>query len=96
MRDLHGWAGESLVPLLKDPNKNWQPADLLPDSGSDRFIDELQQIQSAASNLPDEYLVALVGDMVTEEALPSYMNMLNLLEETQVSFMVYYYPKRTP
>ncbi len=24
-----------------------------------------------------------VGDMVTEEALPSYMNMLNLLDETK-------------
>lgn len=28
--------------------------------------------------------MGLVGDMVTEEALPSYMNMLNLLDAAKV------------
>lgn len=39
-------------------------------------------LQSCQS-LPLDYLVVLVGDMVTEEALPSYMNMLNLLDGTK-------------
>jgi len=36
-----------------------------------------------ASTLPDDHLVVLVGDMITEEALPTYMNMLNTLEGTK-------------
>ena len=42
------------------------------------------ELRARARELPDAYLVALVGDMVTEEALPSYMNMLNLLDGTKV------------
>ena len=38
------------------------------------------ELQASAALLPDDYLVVLVGDMVTEEALPSYMNMLNTLD----------------
>ena len=30
--------------------------------------------------MPDDYFVVLVGDMVTEEALPTYMAMLNTLD----------------
>ena len=30
--------------------------------------------------LPDDYWVVLVGDMITEEALPTYMAMLNTLD----------------
>ncbi len=41
-------------------------------------------MRAAGQNLPFDYLVVLVGDMVTEEALPSYMNMLNLLDGTKV------------
>ncbi|KAF8768995.1 hypothetical protein HU200_007053 [Digitaria exilis] len=34
----------------------------------------------ALAGLPDEYLVVLVGDMVTEEALPTYQTMINTLD----------------
>ncbi len=37
-------------------------------------------LRAASADLPNDYLVALVGDMVTEEALPSYMGMLNRCE----------------
>ena len=30
--------------------------------------------------LPDDYFVVLVGDMITEEALPTYQTMLNTLD----------------
>lgn len=39
---------------------------------------QVRELRSATAALPADYLVVLVGDMVTEEALPSYMNMLNL------------------
>lgn len=58
---------------LAPTNKIWQPADLLPDSSSPTFVDEIIQLRQRAAQLSDETLVALVGASVTEEALPSYM-----------------------
>jgi len=46
-------------------------------------LDEIAAVQKRASDLPDDHLVVLVGDMITEEALPTYMNMLNTLEGTK-------------
>ena len=72
-----------LMGLLKDPNKNWQPQDFLPDPESPDFLDEVAAVQKRGADLPDDHLVVLVGDMITEEALPTYMNMLNTLEGTK-------------
>jgi acyl-[acyl-carrier-protein] desaturase len=41
---------------------------------------KVRELRRAAAELPLDYLAVLVGDMVTEEALPSYMNMLNTLD----------------
>jgi hypothetical protein len=45
-------------------------------------VSELQvvELRKRTAVLPDEYLVVLVGDMITEEALPTYMTMLNTLD----------------
>lgn len=32
------------------------------------------------AGLPDDYFVVLVGDMITEEALPTYQTMINTLD----------------
>ena len=69
--------------LLKDPNTNWQPQDYLPDPESPDFLDQVADVQKRSKDLPDDHLVVLVGDMITEEALPTYMNMLNTLEGTK-------------
>jgi acyl-[acyl-carrier-protein] desaturase len=70
-----------ILPLLKSPDTLWQPADLLPDaSDADRFYDEVRDLRLRAAELPDDVLVVLVGDMVTEEALPTYMAQLNTLD----------------
>ena len=69
-----------VMPLLKAVPKCWQPADFLPPSEDPDFMDKLVQLRSRAANLPDDYLVVFVGDMITEEALPTYMSMLNTLD----------------
>lgn len=46
---------------------------------------QIKELRKASEQLPFDYLVVLVGDTVTEEALPSYMNMLNTLDATRVS-----------
>jgi acyl-[acyl-carrier-protein] desaturase len=45
---------------------NWQPQDLLPNPESPDFLDEIAELQKRTANIPDEHLVVLVGDMITE------------------------------
>jgi acyl-[acyl-carrier-protein] desaturase len=63
--------------LLTPVEKAWQPSDCLPDLGSDGWPDEVADFRQRARSLPDDLLVVLVGDMITEEALPSYSVALN-------------------
>jgi acyl-[acyl-carrier-protein] desaturase len=37
-------------------------------------------LRERTDELPDEYFVVLVGDMITEEALPTYQTMINTLD----------------
>ncbi|GLC41789.1 hypothetical protein PLESTM_001239700 [Pleodorina starrii] len=83
MRSMSDWAARELPRYLKASDRCWQPQDLLPDSSSPDFYDQVASLRAASAQLPNEYMVVLVGDMVTEEALPSYMNMLNTLDETR-------------
>ncbi|GKD39303.1 ankyrin repeat-containing protein [Tanacetum coccineum] len=46
-------------------------------TGEDTTVTELR---ARANELPDEYFVILAGDMITEEALPTYQTMLNTLD----------------
>ncbi|XP_077249806.1 stearoyl-[acyl-carrier-protein] 9-desaturase 1, chloroplastic-like [Tasmannia lanceolata] len=79
---LEGWARESILPLLKPVEQCWQPQDFLPDPtlDSDSFEEQVRALRARTSELPDEYFVVLVGDMVTEEALPTYQTMVNTLD----------------
>lgn len=67
--------------LLTPISKAWQPTDFLPDLGAPDWVEQLEAFRSPAQQLSDEVLVVLVGDMVTEEALPSYSVSLNLIAE---------------
>jgi len=77
---LQSWARDNLLNLLKPVEKSWQPQDFLPDPSSDGFYDEVKELRERAKEIPDDYFVCLVGDMVTEEALPTYQTMLNTLD----------------
>ncbi|XP_043717673.1 stearoyl-[acyl-carrier-protein] 9-desaturase 6, chloroplastic-like [Telopea speciosissima] len=81
-KSLNGWATETLLPFLKPVEQIWQPHDFLPDSSlsSDEFEEQVRELRKRTSELPDEYLVVLVGDMITEEALPTYQSMINRLD----------------
>ena len=58
--------------LLARLGKAWQPSDYLPDLESANWRHEVEGFRKAAEAVSDQLLVVLVGDMVTEEALPSY------------------------
>jgi acyl-[acyl-carrier-protein] desaturase len=58
----------------------WQPQDFLPDMSKDGWEDEVKELRKMTAGVPDEVMVVLVGDMVTEEALPTYQTLLNTFE----------------
>ncbi|MCF6347144.1 MAG: acyl-ACP desaturase [Flavobacteriaceae bacterium] len=62
--------------FLISPEKIWQPTDFLPNSQSDNFIDEVEEIREISKELDDDFWVVLVGDTITEEALPTYESWL--------------------
>ena len=66
--------------FLITPEKIWQPTDFLPNSQKDNFIDEVKEIQELSKELDDDFWVVLVGDTITEEALPTYESWLLDLE----------------
>lgn len=66
--------------FLKPIENLWQPADFLPDSTKDSFFEEVKLLQEAARELSYDYIAVLVGDTITEEALPTYESWLMTVE----------------
>ncbi len=77
---MEGFVKENLSQLLIPVEESWQPSDFLPDISKESWAEDIAAFRSRAEALPDELLVVLVGDMVTEEALPSYQTWLNRLQ----------------
>jgi len=65
--------------LLSPIDKAWQPSDFLPDLRADDWRTRLDEFRAQVQALSDEVLVVLVGNMVTEEALPNYSVSLNII-----------------
>ena len=62
--------------FLKPIETNWQPSDFLPDATNENFISEVKNLQQNAKELPYDYIAVLIGDTITEEALPTYESWL--------------------
>lgn len=80
IKSIEGFVDENIPTLLKPIDESWQPNDFLPDMSKENWHEELKTVRERSKEIPDELLVVLVGDMVTEEALPSYQTWLNRLE----------------
>lgn len=61
---------------LIQPEKIWQPSDFLPNPQSDSFMNEVEEIREISKDLGNDFWITLVGDMITEEALPTYESWL--------------------
>lgn len=68
---------EDLLEHLTPVAECWQPSDFLPNFGDEGWREDLAELQGEAKTLTDEMLVVLIGNIVTEEALPSYQTALN-------------------
>jgi acyl-[acyl-carrier-protein] desaturase len=67
---------EIISEYLKEIDTNWQPSDFLPDSSQEDFGTNVKSLQEQCRELPYDYLAVLVGDVITEEALPTYESWL--------------------
>lgn len=80
IKAMEPFVAEHLRTLLRPIDESWQPVDFLPDFSKEDWQTQIAEFHDRAKALPDELLVILVGDMITEEALPSYQTWLNRLE----------------
>ena len=75
-KNVDSFVDQFLIPV----EKIWQPSDFLPNSESDTFLEEVKELREIAKDLPYDFWVALVGDTITEEALPTYESWLMEVE----------------
>lgn len=77
---MQDFVHEAVDAFLLQPETAWQPADFLPDMSKPHAIEEVKELQGRASTLPAEVITSLVGNMITEEALPTYQTYFNLIK----------------
>jgi len=58
----------------------WQPSDFLPNPQGDNFMEEVKEMQELGKEFDDDFWVCMVGDTITEEALPTYESWLLALD----------------
>jgi acyl-[acyl-carrier-protein] desaturase len=77
---LQNMAGEAVDSYLVDSEKCWQPTDFLPDMAQKDAMDQVMELRKRMNGIPDDVISSLVGNMITEEALPNYQSFFNLLK----------------
>lgn len=71
-KNVDSFVEQYLIPV----EKIWQPSDFLPNSQGENFFEEVKELREIAKELPYDFWVTLVGDTITEEALPTYESWL--------------------
>jgi len=66
--------------FLRPIDENWQPADLLPNASMENFFEEVKRLQERARELSYDLMAVLIGDTITEEALPSYESWIHTVQ----------------
>lgn len=76
MQTMEKSMDELLTKYLRPIEENWQPSDFLPDARDPKFFEEVEEIQALANELDYDVFAVLIGDTITEEALPTYESWL--------------------
>jgi acyl-[acyl-carrier-protein] desaturase len=80
MKHVEKYMLEKMHEYLKPIETNWQPSDFLPDSTRSTFFQEVKELQESAKGLSYDLVAVLIGDTITEEALPTYESWLTMVE----------------
>lgn len=90
MKTVERAIGELTEKYIKPVEEAWQPADLLPSSDDEDFFEKVTEMQDLARQLDYDLFATLIGDTITEEALPTYeswlMNMESVDQQGKCSF----------
>ncbi len=76
---LNDFVGIAVDETLLNPDDCWQPTDFLPDLSKEDAFDQIKGLRERSAGIPDTIITSLVGNMITEEALPSYQTYFNLI-----------------
>ena len=76
---LSSIAGKAVDEDLVNPDECWQPTDFLPDMTKEDAFEQVKELRDRCEGIPDSVITSLVGNMITEEALPSYQTYFNLM-----------------
>ena len=80
MKHVEKFMLDTMDEYLKPIDTNWQPADFLPDSTQDNFFQGVRELQENARDISYDLMAVLIGDTITEEALPTYESWLTMVE----------------
>ncbi len=80
MQHIEKYMLEKMFDFLKPIDEIWQPSDFLPDSTKDTFFSDIRELQENAKGLSYDLLAVLIGDTITEEALPTYESWLTMVD----------------
>ncbi|MGN6639551.1 MAG: acyl-ACP desaturase [Mucilaginibacter sp.] len=80
MQHIEKYMLEKMNEFLKPVDTIWQPSDLLPDPTRETFFSEIKELQESAAGLSYDLIAVLIGDTITEEALPTYESWLTMVE----------------
>lgn len=80
LRHIEKYMLEKMHEYLKPIDTNWQPSDFLPDSTRDTFYSEIKELRENAKDLSYDLVAVLIGDTITEEALPTYESWLSMVD----------------
>ncbi len=80
MQHIEKYMLENMFTYLKPVDEIWQPSDFLPDSTKDTFFSDIKELRESSQGLSYDLLAVLVGDTITEEALPTYESWLTMVD----------------
>lgn len=80
MKHIEKYMLEKMPEYLKPIDEIWQPSDFLPDASHDDFFKKVKELQQSAGELSYDLVAVLIGDTITEEALPTYESWLATVE----------------
>jgi acyl-[acyl-carrier-protein] desaturase len=80
MQHIEKYMLEKMFDFLKPVDDIWQPSDFLPDSTKATFFSDIKELQQNAEGISYDLLAVLIGDTITEEALPTYESWLTMVD----------------
>ncbi|WP_199141885.1 acyl-ACP desaturase [Pedobacter sp. ASV12] len=81
MKHIEKYMLEKMPEYLKPIDDIWQPSDFLPDASREDFFAKVKDLQQSANELSYDLVAVLIGDTITEEALPTYESWLTTVED---------------